>query len=141
VFAVSTRTRYGLRALHYLSVHNENKPVSLSHIAEELAIPFKYLENIFKLLSRSGIVRGERGPLGGYTLIRSADKLTLYEIADALDGPLMTVACVTDSTSCNKSKACPTRRVWDELQMVINRFLKSKTLALLINNNNKEVSI
>jgi len=138
MFAVSTRTRYGLRALHYLSVHDEDKPVSLSHIAQELNIPFKYLENIFKLLSRSRIVRGERGPLGGYSLIRSADTLTLYEIADALDGPLVTVACVTDSNACDKSKKCPTRRVWYELQLHINRFLKSKTLALLINNRNKE---
>ncbi|MBN1798520.1 MAG: Rrf2 family transcriptional regulator [Spirochaetales bacterium] len=140
MFAVSTRTRYGLRALHYLSEHNEKKPVSLNHIAEELAIPFKYLENIFKLLSRSGIVRGERGPLGGYTLARAADGLTLYEIADALDGPLVTVACVTDSTTCDKSKACPTRRIWDDLQMHINNFLKSRTLAMLLNNSNAEVS-
>jgi Rrf2 family protein len=141
VFAISTRTRYGLRALHYLSVHNEKSPISLIHIAQELDIPFKYLENIFKLLSRSGIVRGERGPLGGYTLIRAADTLTLYEIADALDGPLLTAACITDSGVCNNNTGCPTRHVWDELQLNINAFLKSKTLSSLANANKEEANV
>ncbi len=138
MFAVSTRTRYGLRALHYLSTHDGNKPVSLHVIARELGIPFKYLENIFKLLTRSRIVRGERGPSGGYRLMRSPQKLTLYEIADALDGPLMTVACITDSNMCENSGRCPTRRVWDELQLHINRFLRERTLAQLFNGTQKE---
>jgi Rrf2 family protein len=141
MFAISTRTRYGLRALHYLSVHNKNKPMSLNNIAHELNMPFKYLENIFKLLSRSRIVRGERGPLGGYSLIRSAQSLTLYEIADALDGPLLTVACVKDSKVCAHSKGCPTRHVWDELQLHINAFLKSKTLSSLFNAKIKEAGL
>jgi Rrf2 family protein len=138
MFAVSTRTRYGLRALHYLCTHNGSKPVSLHIIAQELGIPFKYLENIFKLLTRSRIVRGERGPSGGYTLMRSPQNLTLYDIADALDGPLMTVACVSDSGSCEKSGRCPTRAVWDELQLHISRFLRERTLARLFNNTQKE---
>ena len=140
MFAVSTRTRYGLRALHYLNIHNENKPITLHHIAEELSIPFKYLENIFKLLTRARLVRGERGPLGGYTLIKSPEALTLYEIADALDGPLLTVACITDDNACDKITNCPTRPVWDELQTHINQFLKAKTLAMLFQSKDKETN-
>jgi Rrf2 family cysteine metabolism transcriptional repressor len=140
MFAVSTRTRYGLRALHFLSTHNGNKPVSLHSIAEELAIPFKYLENIFKLLTRGGIVRGERGPAGGYMLIPSPKNLTLYEIVDALDGPLLTVACVSDKNLCENSDECPTREIWDELQAHISSFFKSRTLAQLFRHKKKEMN-
>jgi Rrf2 family protein len=138
MFAISTRTRYGLRALHYLQVNRRNQPITLHQIAADLDIPFKYLENIFKLLTRGSIVRGERGPLGGYTLIKQPDTLTLFEIADALDGPLLTVACVADGNACARTAQCPTRGVWDELQTHIYRFLKAKTLAGLLTAKNEE---
>jgi Rrf2 family iron-sulfur cluster assembly transcriptional regulator len=141
MFAVSTRTRYGLRALYYLSINKKEKPITLHHISDELHISFKYLENIFKLLTRSGIVRGERGPAGGYNLVKAPEDLTLYEIADALDGPLVTVACVSDSKICDRIAQCPTREVWDELQTHIYKFLKAKKLAGLFPGTEKEKKV
>ena len=132
MFNISTRTRYGILALMELAQNKNPGPVSLSVIAEKQDISLKYLENIFKLLKRNRIVRSLRGPEGGYQLLITPANLTLFQIFDAVEGPLQTVDCIFDPSFCNKNSKCSLKDVLEELQNHIITFLKSKTLKQII---------
>jgi Rrf2 family protein len=133
MFAIPTRTRYGLRALIRIASHDPGKPLPLGLIAREEKLSIKYLENIFRLLKRSGIVNSTRGPEGGYRLARPAEKLSLYEIIDAIDGPISTVDCLHPrGGGCGMVGGCRTQGLWKELLVTIESFLKDRTLADLV---------
>lgn len=132
--SLSSRTRYGIRALIYMA-ESSHDLITLNSISNELNISFKYLENIFKLLKRSRIVSGTRGPEGGYKLIRAPGELTIYEIIDALDGPLFMIECGVNTGSCENKSICSAWSFWGELQNHVKSFLQKKTLAHLLDNN------
>lgn len=129
---ISTKGRYGLRALLDLATHGaEGTPVYLSDIAKRQEISEKYLEHIFGALHKSGLVKALRGRKGGYLLTKQPDEITLHEIISALEGPCNLVDCVTDVTSCPKTDSCVTREVWSLLGNKIEEVLTGFTLAAL----------
>src|SRR5919109_2199306 len=87
---LSARVDYALRAAAELAVGGE-RPVTAVQLAEAQQIPPKFLENILSQLRRSGLVRSQRGPEGGYWLARPADKISLADVIRAVEGPLATV--------------------------------------------------
>lgn len=129
---ISTKGRYGLRALLDLATHgNDGTPVYLSDIAKREGISEKYLEHIFGALHKAGLVKAFRGRKGGYLLTRLPDEITLNEIIAVLEGPCSLVDCVTDVTSCPKTDSCVTREVWSLLGSKIEEVLTGFTLAAL----------
>lgn len=126
---ISTKARYGIRALIDVATHGTENPVSIGEIAERESISEKYLEHLFRQLKTAGLVRSVKGARGGYLLTRSPDKITAFEIITALEGSLTPVDCVDDSSVCERVSDCVTRELWTELKMVIENYLKSKTLA------------
>jgi len=129
---ISTKGRYGLRALLDLATHgSEGTPVYLSDIAKREGISEKYLEHIFGALHKAGLVKAFRGRKGGYLLTRLPDEITLNEIIAVLEGPCSLVDCVTDVTSCPKTDSCVTREVWSLLGSKIEEVLTGFTLAAL----------
>ena len=139
MFKISTRARYGLRALLELAKHNGKEPINLKDIAANQEISIKYLESIFKLLKDNKIIKSTRGPGGGYQLVDDPAELNIYNIFVALDGPLTTIDCVSDVEVCNRTENCRTRLFWEELQNHITGFLKSKTLQDIIETNPDDV--
>lgn len=132
MFSISARTRYSILALMELASKKDRGPISLHNIAENRGISLKYLENIFKLLKKNRIVRSTRGPEGGYELLTSAENLTLFQIFDAVDGPLQTMDCIYDPSFCKKDSNCSLKDFLEELQSNIFAFLKSKTLEQIM---------
>lgn len=139
MFSVSTQVRYALRALLYIAGHREESPVPLTQIAEEEEISKKYLENIFTLLKRGGLVVSSRGPVGGYSLALSPGNLRLYDIVLAVDGRPRIVDCVDDPDACARRSTCGTRSVWDDFQNEMDNFLKSRTLESILTKEKNEV--
>jgi Rrf2 family protein len=129
MLAVSSGSRYALRALLELAGQNTGNPVSIQALAKAQGISPKYLESIFNQLKRAGIVRSFKGPRGGYRLSREPEQITLFEIVEAVDGPLMTVRCVEDPSTCDRAENCIARIVWGDLMDHMVDFLKAKTLA------------
>ncbi|MBN1697592.1 MAG: Rrf2 family transcriptional regulator [Spirochaetales bacterium] len=129
MFHVPTQTRYGLRALLELALHDGKGPLALQKISEKQHISQKYLENIFKLLKKADIIRSVRGPEGGYELARSPSLITAFDIARSLDGPVITVPCVHKGNYCVESSRCAVKDFWHEMNDTIEEYLKSKTLA------------
>ncbi len=85
---LSSRTRYGVRAVFDIAYHNNGRPTQARDTARRQEIPLRYLEQIFQELRRAHLVDAKRGPKGGYSLARSPEKITLGDIVAAVQGPL-----------------------------------------------------
>jgi len=110
-------------------------PVTLAEIAERQDISISYLEQLFAKLRRRGVVKGVRGPGGGYRLTRPADETSIADIILAVDEQIDTVACDRSSdVGCNgKTGRCLAHDLWDELGRHIYLFLSSVTLDDVLN--------
>jgi Rrf2 family protein len=125
---LSTRSRYGLRAL--VAVARAKDPwITGEHLAADEEISKKYLDEILRTLRQSGFLESHRGRQGGYSLARRADAINLLEIIDALEGSTDLVHCVDDADSCERSPECPTRRVWVTATERMRDVFRDMTLA------------
>lgn len=128
---LSTRTRYGSRALAELAAAYPDRIVPLKQIAESQHLSVKYLEHIMTALKIAGLVRPVRGTHGGFVLARSPTNITLREVFEALEGSLAPVHCVDDPQSCPIEDVCPTRETWCELRDALANVLERTTLQHL----------
>ena len=139
---LSTRTRYGTRALLDLARHQSDKPVQLKEIARRQDISLHYLEHIITPLVGAGIIRSTRGARGGLQISRKPDQIRLNEIVSLLEGTITPVDCVIDPDCCNRSDFCVTRDIWGEMKDAIDNTLSSITLQdLIVREKNKELSV
>lgn len=125
---ISTKVRYGMRAMVELAQQSDRTPTMLSIIAKNQGLSEKYLEQIFTMLRTAGLVKSVRGSKGGYVLAKESAQTNLLEIFTALNGPLELVDCV-DDRSCDKCDSCPTYPLWREITGTIKVLLESKMLA------------
>ncbi|MFQ6033226.1 MAG: RrF2 family transcriptional regulator [Candidatus Zixiibacteriota bacterium] len=129
---ISTRGRYGLRALLEIATQPEGRPLAIRDISEKQQMSVTYLEQILHKLKNAGIVRSIRGAKGGYVLARDINKITVSQIINALDGPISISYCdVPDlrEKSCMGPEACVSRILWKRLEDLIDNALSSVTLA------------
>lgn len=129
---LSTRTRYGIRAVIELAQHKEKRPLQLKLIAERQGISIKYLEQLMSLLRSSGFIRSVRGSRGGYALARPAETIKLSEIFRCLEGSVATAECTENKDYCERAADCVAREVWMEVEEAIQKVLNSITLADLV---------
>jgi len=95
-----------------VAAHSKDTAAHLRDVAGRQRLSAKYLEQIFAQLKMAGLVRGIRGPRGGYVLARSPETITVQQVVEALEGPLSLVDCVQDESFCDRSASCPAREVW-----------------------------
>jgi Rrf2 family cysteine metabolism transcriptional repressor len=134
---LSTRTRYGIRAIIELAQYEGKRPLQLKMIAERQDISIKYLEQLMGLLRSAGLVRSVRGSKGGYALGRPAEQIKLSDVFHCLEGPVTTTECVEDGDVCKRSADCIARDVWIEVETAINQVLDSITLDDLVKKTKK----
>ncbi|AFM26847.1 RrF2 family transcriptional regulator [Desulfomonile tiedjei] len=141
---VTTAGRYALRALFDLAIHSNGKPVRIKDISTRQKISNRYLEQIFSKLFRAGLIRGRRGPSGGYVLAKEAQDITVADVVTAAEGSLQPAAltCITPdgdpSNGCELFEECMCRHVWNETRKVLFDYLNSVTLADLCNRASKK---
>lgn len=132
---ISTRMRYGTRALLELAMSGET--LSITTMAGRQGLSVKYLEQIMRSLRKAGIVTSTAGVRGGYALARPPESIHLDDVYLAIEGTLSLVDCVEKRTSCSKSPSCPTLRVWAHLTHTIGDTLHGFTIADLLKNPDK----
>jgi len=123
---ISTKTRYGVRALFDLAFHGQGKATQAHDVAARQSVPLPYLEQIFGDLRRAQLVDAKRGPNGGYFLARSATTITLGDVLRAVQGPIE--LCDADEV------AAPTTRrvaadIWRELEDQVSACFESVTIG------------
>lgn len=130
---LTTKFRYGTRAMLDLAIHSCDKPVSIKEIARRQDIPPKYLETLFSILQTSGMIRSARGPQGGYQLAEDPSDITLKRIFELFEDTGWLVECTADPSLCNRSESCVTREIWSELYDRCTNYLDSLNLKDLMN--------
>ena len=139
---LSTKGTYGMKAILDLALHSDGNPVAIKSIAERQNISENYLEQLFAILRKSGLLQSIRGAQGGYILAKNPGKITAGLILRILEGSLAPVHCVEENKpeACNRSENCITKYVWAEIRDKIYDVVDSITLADLVEEYNKQES-
>ena len=128
---LTTKGRYAVTAMLDLAFHSQIKPVTLTEIATRQTISLSYLEQLFARLRRAGMVKGVRGPGGGYTLCGQASDINIADIIAAVDEQVDATKCGGEA-NCQKHQACLTHDLWMGLSDQIREYLKGITLGELL---------
>lgn len=137
---MSTRARYGLRALIDLGLHSENEAVSIQSIAARQNISDSYLEQLMAKLKKAGLVTSSRGASGGYRLGRPASEISVGDILRVLEGGLEAVDCPGNEGTgdCQGSDMCVARYVWKRMNDSITQAVDTMMLEELIAESRKK---
>jgi Rrf2 family cysteine metabolism transcriptional repressor len=130
---LSTKGRYGARAMLELALHYGEGPVSVREIAERQEISERYLENLMISLLSQGLVTSVRGKGGGFTLARAPENIRLLEVIRATEGSLSPVACLDEPDACRRAGSCVTIEIWEMLKQSLTGVLGSITLRDMAN--------
>jgi Rrf2 family iron-sulfur cluster assembly transcriptional regulator len=126
---LTTKGRYGVRAVVNLAAALDDKPVSISQIAGKENLSPEFLEQIFFKLKRAGLIRSVRGPKGGFILNRDPGTITLKTVLDAVGEPLSPAPCADGATEpCPRQDGCSVAPVWQEFYRVMERHLEGISL-------------
>lgn len=137
---LSTKTRYGARAMVELAAAYEHGPVSVREVAEKQKLSEKYLEQIMATLKAAGLVNSVRGLRGGYSLARAPSSIRLGDVFRVLEGSPAPVDCVDDGALCPMQDACPTRSTWVEIKKALEGVLDGTTLQDLLDQMNTKTA-
>lgn len=135
---ISTKGRYGLKAMIDLYQFGQKESVSLKHISDRQKISLSYLEHIIADLKKSGYVKSTRGAKGGYKLTDVGLNISVGDILRALEGELVPVDCayVSEDKQCENPNGCPSRIVWEKINDSIHQavdFLYIRDLLVSVN--------
>ena len=127
---LSTKTRYGVRAVFDIAYHNSGHPTQARDIARRQEVPLRYLEQIFQELRRAHLVDAKRGPRGGYFLARAPEEITLGDVVRAVQGPIELLAPEDERGGAKSSKSVPAS-IWKELALKIGAAFDGVTIKNL----------
>ena len=135
---LSTKSRYGVRAMFDMAFNAGTLPVQIKDISRRQAISPRYLEQIFQDLKRAGLVKSRRGPQGGYFLARKPEEISVGEIILAAEGELQLVDCgkrrackgrkAATRKVCEFDNQCVTQQLWSEASQMLNDYFASINL-------------
>ena len=129
---ITRQADYAVRAVLYLARLGQEDRAATSQVAQEQHIPPSFLAKIISQLSIAGLLHTSRGARGGVMLAREPKDITLLEVIEAIDGPIMLNECVGETGSCTFDDECPLRPVWCEAQNELVARLKNTTFAQLV---------
>jgi Rrf2 family protein len=129
---LSTKCRYGVRAMVEIARHYKQGPVKRREITKAQDLSHAYLENILIALKANKLIRTTRGAHGGFVLAMEPSKITLYQLVTTLEGSITPVECLDNEAVCGKAGFCVARKAWRKLSDAQNTVLRSITLQDLL---------
>lgn len=128
----SRSCEYGLQAVMYIAMQDRNRKVMIREIAEKVNIPLFFLGKILQKLSKSGLLKSQKGPNGGFTLGSDPNKITALQIVEVIDGLKFNNSCVTGFPKCSNESPCPFHDDWKSIRTSLTRMLESETIEKLM---------
>lgn len=128
---LSTKGRYGIKAIVDLAIHGKESPVCIKSISERQSISEYYLEQLFAPLRKAELIKSIRGAQGGYILNKDPKEITVADVLDVLEGPIEISECLEEGI-CSNSSCCSTRLLWAKLKESIDNVTESITLQDMI---------
>ena len=133
---ITRQADYAVRAMVYLAQLGAERRAATSQIAQEKQIPPSFLAKIVSQLSVAGLLQTSRGAHGGVSLARSPDEITLLDVVEAIDGPILLNECVSENGACVFGDSCSIRPIWCEAQKELVERLKSTNFSQFTNGKN-----
>lgn len=132
---LSTKGRYGLKAMFQISLQYGEGPITLKTVADEQSLSENYLEQLVSVLRRDGFLESVRGSQGGYLLAKPPGEITVGNILRSLEGNMALADCVIDDeiSKCEREEFCVTKLVWQRIGDSINEVIDSITLEDMVN--------
>ena len=128
---LTRKGEYAIRGIIYLARKPEGQMALISEIAEATLVPQTYLAKIFQSFARQGLVNSFRGTGGGFTLGRPASLITLRDIVEAVEGPIIPNRCLVRKGTCERDEICSVHQVWKKVQEEVVQILDSVTIREL----------
>ncbi len=135
---ISTKGRYGTRALLELAMRDTSEPVLLRNIAKKQDISLAYLEHVISPLIAGGILRSTKGPKGGISLNKKPSDIKLSDVIRLLEGSVAPADCVDNPDICNRADMCVTRDVWCEMKTAMDNILDKTTIQDMVDRQNEK---
>ncbi|MCG2633375.1 MAG: Rrf2 family transcriptional regulator [Gammaproteobacteria bacterium] len=129
---LTTKARYAVTAMLDLALHAGEGPVTLAGISSRQGISLSYLEQLFSRLRKSELVKSSRGPGGGYTLAKPADKISVVDVVTSVDERVDSTGCNGQRNCRGENQACLTHDLWQDLSDQIYSFLSDISLGELV---------
>lgn len=127
---VGRRVDYAVRALAYLAGQSPGKVVSRTEIQKKQDIPSHYLSKIMKDLVAGGFVYPHKGPKGGFTLARAAKDISIKDVYESVEGPLVLMPSVEKGEEyCPFSSACTQISIWERAQILLASYLAKVSIG------------
>ena len=123
---------YGLHGVIFLAEQPEGKVTPLSEISEAQKVPEKFLAKIFQNLTKSGLIKSQRGVKGGFAMAKPSEEITIREVLESIQGPYYFVKCLEDESVCEKAETCPIRKLIGLAQERVLDLFAKHTVADLI---------
>ena len=122
---ITRQADYAVRAVRYLAEMAPGKRAATSLVASEQKIPPSFLAKIISQLSIAGLLHTSRGAKGGVSLAKPPEEITLLDVVETIDGPILLNECVADSHRCSFEDDCPLKPIWGEAQVALVEKLRS----------------
>ena len=132
VHLIKSDTDYAIRILIHLATNNKAGPVSAAVLVKEQKIPMEFAYKILQKLGKAKIVRSFKGPKGGFSLAQESRQITLLNIMETFQGPLVIRPCLLDDSACPVRLSCPVSAQLRKLQKNIQESMRNLTLARMI---------
>ncbi len=136
---LSTKGRYGLKAMFELALSYGEGPTPLNNVAQKQNISVHYLEQLIATLRKAGLVRSIRGAQGGYVLADKPENITVGDVIRTLEGPIAPSDCVVEEeeSECSRLGICVTRTIWEKIKESIDEVIDSITLQDMVDDHKK----
>ncbi len=121
---ITRQADYAIRAVRYLAKLGPNQRAATSTVAQEMKIPPSFLAKIISQLSIAGLLHTSRGARGGVTLAREPGEISMLDVVEAIDGPILLNECVGDPANCTFSEDCLVHPIWVEVQETLVKRLR-----------------
>jgi len=132
---ITRQADYAIRAVRYLAKLGPNQRAATSTVAQEMKIPPSFLAKIISQLSIAGLLHTSRGARGGVTLAREAGEISMLDVVEAIDGPILLNECVGDPANCTFSEDCMVHPIWVEVQETLVKRLRETRFDQLYSKN------
>ena len=124
---------YALRGMTYLARQEPGKLSRVKEISNKEGIPEQFMGKLVNILHKRGFIDSTRGRYGGIRLDIDPEKITMFDIIEAVDGPLALNLCLEGPDLCDIIDVCPMYDIWSEAQASVNKVLKQYTLKDIVN--------
>ena len=128
---ITRETDYAIRCVCYLA-GKKDEVTMMDEIARSKTIPKSFLAKILQRLAKAKIVKSYRGVKGGFQLARKPKEISLLDVIEAIEGPIVMNKCAIDKRMCDLSDTCSVHPVWVELRKMVEKRLKKSDFASLI---------